>query len=140
MSNGIESTALHKALRNGHELVAKYLWGLDPNVAASVTNAGKSILYLAAESSRFRQNFLQWPSSFRSSLAFSSSEKRLATASSSSSSSYSSLSSLIFAMDLSTGSKELTEIVELPSLRTIYEYDSAELRNKFVFFESSEDG
>ncbi|KAK0602090.1 hypothetical protein LWI29_030236 [Acer saccharum] len=136
MSNGIESTALHKALRNGHELVAKYLWGLDPNVAASVTNAGKSILYLAAESRCIEM----WPSSFRSSLAFSSSEKRLATASSSSSSSYSSLSSLIFAMDLSTGSKELTEIVELLSLRTIYEYDSAELRNKFVFFESSEDG
>ncbi|KAK3212983.1 hypothetical protein Dsin_017689 [Dipteronia sinensis] len=62
------------------------------------------------------------------------------SATSSSSSSSSSLSSLVSAMDLSTGSEELTEIVELPSLGTSYEYDSAELRNEFVFLESSVDG
>ncbi|KAK0571044.1 hypothetical protein LWI29_010248 [Acer saccharum] len=63
-----------------------------------------------------------------------------ATSSSSSSSSSNSLSCLVSAMDLSTGSEELTEIVELPSLGTSYEYDSAELRNEFVYLESSVDG
>ncbi|KAJ0091517.1 hypothetical protein Patl1_12924 [Pistacia atlantica] len=49
------------------------------------------------------------------------------------SSSSSSLSSLVSAMDLSTGSDELSEIVELPSLGTSYNYDSAELRDEFVY-------
>lgn len=48
----------------------------------------------------------------------------------------SSLSSLVSAMDLSTGSDELSEIVELPSLGTSYDYNSAELRNEFVFVDS----
>lgn len=52
------------------------------------------------------------------------------------SSSSSSLSSLVSAMDLSTGSEELSEIVELPSLGASYEFNSSELRNEFVFFDS----
>ncbi|GKV03434.1 hypothetical protein SLEP1_g15732 [Rubroshorea leprosula] len=49
-------------------------------------------------------------------------------------SSSTSLSSLVSAMDLSTGSEELSEIVELPSLETTY--DSTELKNEFVFVDS----
>lgn len=52
------------------------------------------------------------------------------------SSSSSSLSSLVSAMDLSTGSEELSEIVELPSLGSSYDYKSSELRNEFVFVDS----
>ncbi|KAL5783307.1 hypothetical protein ACOSP7_008336 [Xanthoceras sorbifolium] len=58
------------------------------------------------------------------------------SSSSSSSSLSSSLSSLVSAMDLSTESEELSEIVELPSLGTSYQYDSSELRNEFVFVDS----
>ncbi|OMP02105.1 hypothetical protein CCACVL1_02924 [Corchorus capsularis] len=54
------------------------------------------------------------------------------TTSSSTLSSSSSLSSLVSQMDLSSsGSDELSEIVELPSLGT--SYDSVELKNEFVF-------
>ncbi|XP_022730459.1 dehydration-responsive element-binding protein 3-like [Durio zibethinus] len=49
-------------------------------------------------------------------------------------SSPSSLSSLVSQMDLSSGSDELSEIVELPSLET--SYDSVELKNDFVFVDS----
>lgn len=52
------------------------------------------------------------------------------------SSSSSSLSSLVSVMDLSTGSEELSEIVELPSLGSSYDYKSSELRNEFVFVDS----
>ncbi|XWS17710.1 hypothetical protein CRYUN_Cryun33cG0090500 [Craigia yunnanensis] len=46
----------------------------------------------------------------------------------------SSLSSLVTQMDVSSGSDELSEIVELPSLGT--SYDSVELKNEFVFVDS----
>ncbi|XP_022756351.1 dehydration-responsive element-binding protein 3-like [Durio zibethinus] len=49
-------------------------------------------------------------------------------------SSSSSLSSLVSQMDLSSGSDELSEIVELPSLGT--NYDSVELKNEFMFADS----
>ncbi|GMJ07663.1 TINY2 [Hibiscus trionum] len=49
-------------------------------------------------------------------------------------SSSSSLSSLVSQMDLSSGSEELTEIVELPSLGT--SYDSVQTKNEFVFMDS----
>ncbi|XVE97577.1 hypothetical protein REPUB_Repub03eG0031400 [Reevesia pubescens] len=49
-------------------------------------------------------------------------------------SSSSSISSLVSQMDLSSGSDELSEIVELPSLGT--SYDSIELKNEFVFVDS----
>ncbi|XP_039051124.1 dehydration-responsive element-binding protein 3-like isoform X2 [Hibiscus syriacus] len=49
-------------------------------------------------------------------------------------SSSSSLSSLVSQMDLSSGSDELSEIVELPSLGT--SYDSVEFKNEFVFMDS----
>ncbi|GMJ15902.1 TINY2 [Hibiscus trionum] len=49
-------------------------------------------------------------------------------------SSSSSLSSLVSHMDLSSGSDELSEIVELPSLGT--SYDSVESKNEFVFMDS----
>ncbi|GLT48201.1 hypothetical protein SLA2020_218410 [Shorea laevis] len=49
-------------------------------------------------------------------------------------SSSASLSSLVSAMDLSTGSDELSEIVKLPSLETTYNSD--ELKNEFVFMDS----
>lgn len=45
-----------------------------------------------------------------------------------------SLSSLDSAVDLSTGSEELGEIVELPSLETIF--DSTQMKNEFVSAES----
>ncbi|KAE8698435.1 Dehydration-responsive element-binding protein 3 [Hibiscus syriacus] len=45
-----------------------------------------------------------------------------------------SLSSLVSHMDLSSGSDELSEIVELPSLGP--SYDSVELKNELVFIES----
>ncbi|KAH1105420.1 hypothetical protein J1N35_009188 [Gossypium stocksii] len=54
--------------------------------------------------------------------------------SSSTLSSSSSLSSLVSEMDLSSGSDELSEIVELPSLGTSYE--SAELKDEFMFIDS----
>ncbi|XP_058211399.1 protein ACCELERATED CELL DEATH 6-like [Rhododendron vialii] len=44
------TTALHDALRNGHEEVAQYLLRLDPEMATLVNGAGKSPLFLAAES------------------------------------------------------------------------------------------
>ncbi|XVF35441.1 hypothetical protein REPUB_Repub18cG0146300 [Reevesia pubescens] len=53
---------------------------------------------------------------------------------STSTSSPSSLSSLVSQMELSSGSDELSEIVELPSLGTSYE--SVELNNEFVFVDS----
>ncbi|XWS26342.1 hypothetical protein CRYUN_Cryun26dG0024100 [Craigia yunnanensis] len=53
---------------------------------------------------------------------------------SSSTTSSPSLSSLVSKMDLSSGSDELSEIVELPSLGT--SYDSVELKNEFVFVDS----
>ncbi|KAF2304424.1 hypothetical protein GH714_030994 [Hevea brasiliensis] len=57
--------------------------------------------------------------------------------SSMSSASATSLSSLVSAMDLSTGSEdELSEIVQLPSLGT--SYDSSELRSDFLFDDSVE--
>ncbi|MBA0555224.1 hypothetical protein Golob_014278 [Gossypium lobatum] len=46
----------------------------------------------------------------------------------------SSLSSLVSEMDLSSGSDELSEIVELPSLGTSYE--SVELKDEFMFIDS----
>ncbi|KAK8509268.1 hypothetical protein V6N13_062319 [Hibiscus sabdariffa] len=49
-------------------------------------------------------------------------------------SSSSSLSSLVSQMDSSSGSDELSEIVELPSLGT--NYDSVESKNEFVFMDS----
>ncbi|GKV44884.1 hypothetical protein SLEP1_g52021 [Rubroshorea leprosula] len=49
-------------------------------------------------------------------------------------SSSASLSSLVSAMDLSTGSDELSEIVKLPSLETTYNSD--QLKNEFVFVDS----
>ncbi|KAK8505324.1 hypothetical protein V6N13_045763 [Hibiscus sabdariffa] len=49
-------------------------------------------------------------------------------------SSSSSISSLVSQMDLSSGSDELTEIVELPSLGT--SYDSVQTKNEFVFMDS----
>ncbi|GAV84607.1 AP2 domain-containing protein, partial [Cephalotus follicularis] len=60
----------------------------------------------------------------------------------SSPSSSSSLSSLVSAMDLtaSTGSEELGEIVELPSLGASDDDDSPELRNELVFVDSVVDG
>ncbi|KAG8487411.1 hypothetical protein CXB51_020971 [Gossypium anomalum] len=54
--------------------------------------------------------------------------------SSSTLSSSSSLSSLVSEMDLSSGSDELSEIVELPSLGTSYE--SVELKDEFMFIDS----
>ncbi|KAB2019438.1 hypothetical protein ES319_D08G299700v1 [Gossypium barbadense] len=54
--------------------------------------------------------------------------------SSSTLSSSSSLSSLVSEMDLSSGSDELSEIVELPSLETSYE--SVELKDEFMFIDS----
>ncbi|KAG5551383.1 hypothetical protein RHGRI_009711 [Rhododendron griersonianum] len=42
--------ALHEALRNGHEEVARYLLNLDPEMATSVTGAGESPFFLAVES------------------------------------------------------------------------------------------
>ncbi|XWS72536.1 hypothetical protein CRYUN_Cryun02cG0048400 [Craigia yunnanensis] len=56
------------------------------------------------------------------------------TTSTSTLSSSSSLSSLVSHMELSSGSDELSEIVELPSLGT--SYDSVELKNEFVFVDS----
>lgn len=50
------------------------------------------------------------------------------------SSSSSSLTSLVSEMDLSSGSDELSEIVELPSLGTSYE--SVELKDEFMFIDS----
>ncbi|KAK4419953.1 Dehydration-responsive element-binding protein 3 [Sesamum alatum] len=50
-------------------------------------------------------------------------------------SSSSSLSSLVSAMDLSTTSEELSEIVELPSLGSCF--DSLELRNDFVYIDNT---
>ncbi|KAI8557904.1 hypothetical protein RHMOL_Rhmol04G0047100 [Rhododendron molle] len=44
------ATALHEALRNGHEEVAHYLFRLDPEMATLVNGAGESPLFLAAES------------------------------------------------------------------------------------------
>ncbi|KAI8557898.1 hypothetical protein RHMOL_Rhmol04G0046600 [Rhododendron molle] len=44
------TTALHEALRNGHEEVARYLLKLDPEMATVVNGAGESPLFLAAES------------------------------------------------------------------------------------------
>ncbi|KAF7115625.1 hypothetical protein RHSIM_RhsimUnG0050700 [Rhododendron simsii] len=44
------TTALHEALRNGHEEVAQYLLRLDPKMATLVNGAGESPLFLAAES------------------------------------------------------------------------------------------
>ncbi|KAI8557905.1 hypothetical protein RHMOL_Rhmol04G0047200 [Rhododendron molle] len=44
------TTALHEALRNGHQNVARYLLGLDPEMAILVNDAGESPLFLAAES------------------------------------------------------------------------------------------
>lgn len=49
-------------------------------------------------------------------------------------SSSSSVSSLVSHMELSSGSDELSEIVELPSLGT--SYDSVESKNEFVFMDS----
>ncbi|KAL0394093.1 UNVERIFIED_CONTAM: Dehydration-responsive element-binding protein 3 [Sesamum latifolium] len=57
------------------------------------------------------------------------------SSSSSTLSSSSSLSSLVSAMDLSTTSEELSEIVELPSLGSCF--DSLELRNDFVYIENT---
>lgn len=56
------------------------------------------------------------------------------TTSSATLSSSSSLSSLVSQMELSSGSDELSQIVELPSLET--SYDSVELKNEFVFVDS----
>ncbi|KAF2285351.1 hypothetical protein GH714_000523 [Hevea brasiliensis] len=59
------------------------------------------------------------------------------TSSSISLASTNSLSSLVSAMDLSTGSEdELSEIVELPSLET--SYDASELKNDFLLDDSVE--
>ncbi|XP_058211195.1 ankyrin repeat-containing protein At5g02620-like [Rhododendron vialii] len=44
------TTALHEALRNGHEEVARYLLKLDPEMATLVNAVGESPLFLAAES------------------------------------------------------------------------------------------
>ncbi|KAF7146803.1 hypothetical protein RHSIM_Rhsim04G0029100 [Rhododendron simsii] len=44
------TTALHEALRNGHEEVARYLLRLDSEMATLVNGAGESPLFLAAES------------------------------------------------------------------------------------------
>ncbi|KAI8557895.1 hypothetical protein RHMOL_Rhmol04G0046400 [Rhododendron molle] len=44
------TTALHEALRNGHEEVARYLLSLDPEIATFVSGAGESPLFLAAQS------------------------------------------------------------------------------------------
>ncbi|KAE9454995.1 hypothetical protein C3L33_13104, partial [Rhododendron williamsianum] len=53
--------ALHEALRNGHEKVARYLLKLDPEMATLVNGAGESPLFLAAESRSelFIQDILQ---------------------------------------------------------------------------------
>ncbi|KAJ0101918.1 hypothetical protein Patl1_04353 [Pistacia atlantica] len=48
--NMVQSTALHEALRNGHEEVAVCLWELHHEMAGLVNSAGESPLYLAAES------------------------------------------------------------------------------------------
>ncbi|KAL4284555.1 hypothetical protein GQ457_16G001160 [Hibiscus cannabinus] len=50
----------------------------------------------------------------------------------------SSLSSLVSQMDSSSGSEELSEIVELPSLGTNFDFDSVESKNEFVFIDSVE--
>ncbi|KAG5551390.1 hypothetical protein RHGRI_009717 [Rhododendron griersonianum] len=44
------TTALHEALRNGHQDVARYLLGLKPEMATFDNLAGESPLFLAAES------------------------------------------------------------------------------------------
>ncbi|KAG5551387.1 hypothetical protein RHGRI_009714 [Rhododendron griersonianum] len=44
------TTALHEALKNGHQDVARYLLGLKPEMAAFDNLAGESPLFLAAES------------------------------------------------------------------------------------------
>ncbi|KAE8724473.1 ERF043 protein [Hibiscus syriacus] len=59
-----------------------------------------------------------------------------ASSSSSPLSSSSSLSSLVSHPDLSSGSDELSEIVELPSLGT--SYDSVDLGNELVFLDSTD--
>ncbi|XP_022865409.1 dehydration-responsive element-binding protein 3-like [Olea europaea var. sylvestris] len=57
------------------------------------------------------------------------------SSSSRTSSSSSELSSLVSAIDLSTTSEELSEIIELPSLGSCF--DSLELRNDFVYVDNS---
>ncbi|KAF7112429.1 hypothetical protein RHSIM_RhsimUnG0230300 [Rhododendron simsii] len=59
------TTALHEALRNGHEEVARYLLKLDPEMATLVNGAGDSPLFLAAES-RFESFMLDILQSNRS--------------------------------------------------------------------------
>ncbi|XP_057950293.1 uncharacterized protein LOC131145174 isoform X2 [Malania oleifera] len=49
VTNAVGYTALHEALRFGHQELAKYLLEQDPSLASVVTNARESPLYLAAE-------------------------------------------------------------------------------------------